>query len=44
MAAAAHNPKVAKRAGIPVGVAQEFNDADMKKMMKKHKSKGMLGV
>lgn len=31
MAAAAHNPAFAKKAGIPVGVAKEFNDADMRR-------------
>jgi hypothetical protein len=28
MAAAAHNPKFAKKVGIPVKVAKEFNQAD----------------
>jgi len=28
MAAAAHNPKFAKKAGIPVKVAKEYNAAD----------------
>lgn len=28
MAAAAHNPDFAKRAGIPMSVAKEFNQAD----------------
>lgn len=28
MAAAAHNPKFAKKAGVPPGVAKEFNKAD----------------
>ena len=28
MAAAAHNPKFAKKAGVPQGVAKEFNQAD----------------
>ena len=28
MAAAAHNPKFAKKVGIPVKVAKEFNKAD----------------
>jgi len=28
MAAAAHDPKFAKKLGIPQGVAQEFNQAD----------------
>lgn len=27
-AAAAHNPKFAKRVGVPVSVAKEFNKAD----------------
>jgi hypothetical protein len=30
MAAAAHNPKFAKKAGVPPGVAKEFNQADAK--------------
>ena len=30
MAAAAHNPKFAKKVGIPQGVAKEFNQADVK--------------
>ena len=30
MAAAAHDPKFAKRAGVPQSVAQEFNQADSK--------------
>lgn len=28
MAAAAHNPKFAKKVGVPEGVAKEFNSAD----------------
>ena len=28
MAAAAHDPKFAKRVGVPRGVAKEFNQAD----------------
>lgn len=28
MAAAAHNPKFAKKVGVPPGVAKEFNQAD----------------
>jgi hypothetical protein len=28
MAAAAHNPKFAKKVGIPVSVAKDFNKAD----------------
>jgi hypothetical protein len=31
MEAAAHNPKFAKQAGIPVSVAKEFVKADTKK-------------
>lgn len=31
MAAAAHNPKFAKKIGIPQRVAKEFNHADVKK-------------
>lgn len=39
MAAAAHNPEFAKKAGIPQSVAQEFNQADKKKLanaLRKH--------
>ena len=38
MAAAAHNPKFAKKVGIPVSVAQDFVAAD-KKAAGKKKSK-----
>lgn len=31
MAAAAHNPEFAKKMGIPMGVAKEFNEADKAK-------------
>lgn len=31
MAAAAHDPKFAKKAGVPVRVAKEYNDADNRK-------------
>lgn len=31
MAAAAHNPQFAKKVGIPVKVAKEFNRADQRK-------------
>ena len=31
MAAAAHNPKFAKKMGIPTKVAKEFNQADKRK-------------
>ena len=34
MAAAAHNPEFAKKAGIPVSVAKEFNSADKGKKFK----------
>lgn len=34
MAAAAHNPAFAKKAGIPVSVAKEFNQADKGKKFK----------
>lgn len=34
MAAAAHNPKFAKKAGVPVSVAKEFNVADKGKTFK----------
>lgn len=40
MAAAAHNPKFAKKAGIPQKVAKEFHNADRGKYghkPKKHK-------
>lgn len=33
MAAAAHNPEIAKKAGIPQSVAQEFNQADKGKKL-----------
>lgn len=39
MAAAAHNPKFAKKVGIPQSVAKEFNNADKAKSKKKKKSK-----
>lgn len=35
MAAAAHSPEFAKKAGISQSVAKEFNDADSKKSKKK---------
>lgn len=38
MAAAAHNPDFAKKAGIPVSVAKEFNQADTGKKVFRHKS------
>lgn len=33
MAAAAHDPKVAKKAGVPVAVAREYNQADKGKKL-----------
>ena len=33
MAAAAHNPEFAKKAGIPQSVAKEFNEADQNKKL-----------
>ena len=33
MAAAAHDPEIAKRAGIPQKVAREFNQADKGKKL-----------
>jgi hypothetical protein len=35
MAAAAHNPQFAKKVGIPVKVAKEFNRADARKAKRK---------
>lgn len=34
MQAAAHNPQFAKKVGIPQGVAQDFNKADMARKAK----------
>jgi hypothetical protein len=40
MAAAAHNPKFAKKMGIPTGVAKEFNKADARTgILRKKKGK-----
>ena len=33
MAAAAHDPKIAKRVGVPQTVAREFNQADKGKQL-----------
>jgi hypothetical protein len=33
MAAAAHDPKFAKKVGVPVSVAQDFNQADKGKRL-----------
>jgi hypothetical protein len=39
MAAAAHDPKFAKRAGVPVTVARKFNKADARSgILKKRKA------
>ena len=44
MAAVAHNPKFAKKAGIPVSVGKEYNRADEKTgiLHGKRKPKGLL--
>ena len=34
MAAAAHSPEFAKKAGIPQSVAQEYNQTDKRKLAK----------
>ena len=39
MAAAAHNPKFAKKVGVPQAVAKEFNQADKGKGILKRKKK-----
>ena len=46
MAAAAHNPQFAKKIGIPVKVAKEFNQADQRKKKKRKviKFKGTGGI
>jgi len=36
MAAAAHNPEFAKRAGIPLSVAREFNQHDKRRKVPWH--------
>lgn len=40
MAAAAHNPKFARKMGIPQKVAREFNQADAGSRMLKRAMKG----
>lgn len=40
MAAAAHNPKFAKKVGIPAKVAQDFNKADTGSAMLSKAMKG----
>jgi hypothetical protein len=47
MAAAAHDPAFAKKVGVPMKVAKEFNKADkggklLKKAMKNRPKKGLL--
>lgn len=43
MAAAAHDPKFAKKVGIPQKVAKEYNDADKGTgILKSHKRRGIL--
>lgn len=39
MAAAAHNPKFAKKVGVPRGVARDFNQADAKTGILRKKKK-----
>lgn len=39
MAAAAHNPKFAKKVGVPQSVASEFNKADAKTGILRKKGK-----
>ena len=39
MAASAHNPAFAKKMGIPIGVASEFNKADAKTGILRKKKK-----
>lgn len=39
MAGAAHDPKFAKKVGVPMGVAQEFNQADAKTGILRKKKK-----
>jgi hypothetical protein len=43
MAAAAHNPAFAKKVGIPVKVAKEFNQADTHKRKRKRNRSRILG-
>lgn len=40
MAAAAHNKAFAKKMGIPMSVAKEFNKADQRKAKRKKGKKG----
>jgi hypothetical protein len=43
MAGAAHDPKFAKKVGIPQGVAKEFNKADAKTGILRKKKEGKHG-
>jgi hypothetical protein len=43
MAAAAHNPAFARKVGIPVKVAKEFNQADAGTGILKKRKKSWLG-
>ena len=43
MAGAAHNPKFAKKVGVPVAVAKEFNQADAKTGILRKKKKPLNG-
>jgi hypothetical protein len=40
MAAAAHNPELAAKMGIPQSVAKEFNAADVGNALLRHRRKG----
>lgn len=40
MAAAAHDPKIAKKAGVPQTVAKEFNQHDKKMLSKALRNHG----
>ena len=41
MAAAAHDPKFARKAGVPQSVAKEFNAADTGMGIRKRKPRGL---
>jgi len=40
MAAAAHNPRFAKKVGIPVAVAKDFNAADKQRKVVRRSGRG----
>ena len=44
MAAAAHDPGFAEKAGVPVSVARDFNAADQKKRKKKPIREALTGL